>query len=123
MVEGIAGALGGAAAAENAQTTGNGNPASGKMGGKHGTFQVPVTTMSEYPSVAMGMSLGNVLASGMLENNPKWKAAFEGHEEDLAQLMQTLMSEVTRKAGKSLDFLKEKDDEEDRCAATEMYKP
>ena len=114
MVEGITGALGGAVAAGNSQSAGNSSSSGNKEFGN--AVALPPAKPSEVPFWAVGNSVGKAIASGMLENNPDWKAAFGDNAESLSQLMQALMSDLTSKMTKSMDCLKE-DDEQEKSSA------
>jgi hypothetical protein len=114
MVEGIAGALGGAAAAGNSQSAGNSSSSGNRK--TLNAVGLPPAKPSEVPFWAVGNSVGKVIASGILENNPDWKAAFGDNAESLSQLMQALMSDLTSEMTKSMDCLKDDDEEEQSYA-------
>ena len=86
---------------------------------------MPPLKMSAVPAWAMGMALGETIANGMIESNPEFMAGLEESgmdAEDLTNLMQGLMVEVTKTMGEATDFLKELDDDEEGSAAMEIYK-
>jgi hypothetical protein len=85
---------------------------------------MPPLKMSALPAWGMGMAMGEFIAGGIQENNPEFIASLEESglsAEDFQNVMQGLMTQVTKTLGESTDFLKELDDAEEGCAATEIY--
>jgi hypothetical protein len=92
---------------------------------KKPNLPTPPMKISELPAWGLGLSMGEVLAKGYLESHSEFRAALEAGgltEEDFTKIMQNLMAAVTKSLAKSTDFLKEFDDDDDSCAATNIYK-
>jgi hypothetical protein len=91
---------------------------------KDSSLTMPPLKMSALPAWGMGMAMGEVIAGGFQESNPEFMAALVDSgmtAEDFTNVMQGLMVQVTKSLGEATDYLKELDDDEEGCAATEVY--
>jgi hypothetical protein len=80
----------------------------------------PPSNMSGMPAWGMSIGIGKSLSESLLENFPEL-AGTEEEKEALTSLMQSMMNQVTKSLAESLDYLKELDDDEEKCAATTIY--
>lgn len=118
MAVDMAAALGGPVTAQAVQTDGNTNQA-GSIN-QSSITPPPSGKMSDVSAWALSIGLGSSLADSLLEKCPEL-ASSEEDKAKLSSLMQGMMNQVTKSLGNAADFLKELDDDEDKCAATAIY--
>ena len=80
----------------------------------------PPNSLSGIPSWSHGIGMGEVLSESVLDKFPEL-AESEKSKKEVKAVMQMMMTEVTKTIGKSIESLKELDDDEEKCAAATFF--